>query len=108
MTPTEYENDDDVLPLAPGMVLTRGASAATLRSVYVCANAHPPRRVELRLVVSAGSVDEDEDERGLAHYCEHLAFQGTTKHGAASRVSVGVAVVVMVVVVVVVRSAFCA
>ena len=44
---------------------------------YVRPNARPPRRAELRLVVKAGSVLEDEDQRGLAHFVEHLQFEGT-------------------------------
>src|SRR5215470_2150520 len=35
---------------------------------YVRANAKPPRRAELRLVVKAGSVLEDDDQQGLAHF----------------------------------------
>jgi zinc protease len=34
-------------------------------------------RVSLRLLVRAGSVHEDEDERGYAHFVEHMAFRGT-------------------------------
>lgn len=41
-------------------------------------NAKPENRQELRLVVDAGSVLEDEDQRGLAHFLEHAAFNGTT------------------------------
>jgi zinc protease len=44
---------------------------------YVRPNAKPPRRAELRLVVKAGSVLEDDDQRGLAHYVEHMEFEGT-------------------------------
>jgi zinc protease len=44
---------------------------------YVRANARPPRRAELRLVVKAGSVLEDDDQRGLAHFVEHMQFEGT-------------------------------
>ncbi len=44
---------------------------------YVRANAKPPRRAELRLVVKAGSVLEDEDQQGLAHFVEHMEFEGT-------------------------------
>jgi len=45
---------------------------------YVRPNAKPARRVELRLVVKAGSVLEDEDQQGLAHFVEHMQFEGTT------------------------------
>src|SRR5262249_38201906 len=44
---------------------------------YVRGNAKPPKRAELRLVVRAGSVLEDDDQRGLAHYVEHMLFEGT-------------------------------
>jgi len=42
-------------------------------------NARPENRASLRLVVDAGSVLEDEDQRGLAHFVEHMAFNGTAR-----------------------------
>src|SRR6476620_968065 len=44
---------------------------------YVRANGKPARRAELRLVVKAGSVLEDDDQQGLAHFVEHMEFEGT-------------------------------
>jgi zinc protease len=44
---------------------------------YVRANAMPAGRAELRLVVNAGSILEDDDQRGMAHFLEHMAFNGT-------------------------------
>src|SRR4051812_184914 len=44
---------------------------------YVRKNGKPARQAELRLVVKAGSVLEDDDQRGLAHFIEHLQFEGT-------------------------------
>src|SRR3954466_4302957 len=44
---------------------------------YVRANHQPAARAELRLVVNAGSVLEDDDQRGLAHFVEHMSFNGT-------------------------------
>ncbi len=44
---------------------------------YVRRNSRPEGRAELRLVVNTGSVLEDEDQRGLAHFVEHMAFNGT-------------------------------
>lgn len=44
---------------------------------FIRPNHKPEGRVELRLVVNAGSVLEDEDQRGLAHFVEHMAFNGT-------------------------------
>ncbi|MBX6333024.1 MAG: insulinase family protein, partial [Gemmatimonadaceae bacterium] len=45
---------------------------------YIRANAAPARRAELRLAVNAGSVLEDDDQQGFAHFLEHMAFNGTT------------------------------
>lgn len=44
---------------------------------YVRPNGRPARQAELRLVVKAGSVLEDPDQRGLAHFVEHMQFEGT-------------------------------
>ncbi len=44
---------------------------------YVRANNEPQNRAELMLVVKAGSIDEDADQSGLAHFAEHMAFNGT-------------------------------
>lgn len=44
---------------------------------YIKANKKPENRAELRLVVKAGSTNEDEDQKGLAHFCEHMSFNGT-------------------------------
>ncbi|QJD98670.1 insulinase family protein [Massilia forsythiae] len=44
---------------------------------YIQRNRKPENRLELRLVVRAGSILEDEDQRGLAHVVEHLAFNGS-------------------------------
>ena len=44
---------------------------------YIRANKQPQDRAEIRLVVNAGSVLEDDDQRGLAHFVEHMAFNGT-------------------------------
>jgi zinc protease len=44
---------------------------------YIRENSQPENRAELRLVVNAGSVLEDDDQQGLAHFLEHMAFNGT-------------------------------
>ncbi len=44
---------------------------------YIRANSRPENRAELRLVVNAGSILEDDDQLGLAHFVEHMAFNGT-------------------------------
>ena len=44
---------------------------------YIKKNEKPKARAELRLVVNAGSVLEDDAQQGLAHFVEHMAFNGT-------------------------------
>ena len=44
---------------------------------YIRVNHRPEQRAELRLFVNAGSVLEDDDQQGLAHFVEHMAFNGT-------------------------------
>ncbi len=44
---------------------------------YIQKNQKPENRAELRLAVNAGSILEDEDQLGLAHFVEHMAFNGT-------------------------------
>ncbi len=43
---------------------------------YIKANKKPENRVEFRLAVNAGSNQEDDDQQGLAHFTEHMAFNG--------------------------------
>ena len=40
-------------------------------------NAEPPGRVSLRLHIAAGSLHEEEDQRGVAHFLEHMVFNGS-------------------------------
>ena len=46
---------------------------------YVLRNTEPANRIYLRLTVNAGSVLEDDDQKGIAHLIEHMAFNGTTQ-----------------------------
>ena len=46
---------------------------------YILENARPENRAFLTLAVNAGSVLETESERGLAHFAEHMAFNGTAR-----------------------------
>ncbi|MDR2070536.1 MAG: insulinase family protein [Treponema sp.] len=46
---------------------------------YILENARPENRAFLTLAVNAGSVLETEEERGLAHFTEHMAFNGTKR-----------------------------
>jgi zinc protease len=63
------------------LALDPAITAGTLSNglhYYVQAHAVPMHRAELRLVVDAGSALEDSTQRGLAHFVEHMAFNGTT------------------------------
>jgi zinc protease len=44
---------------------------------YIRVNKQPANRAELRLAVNAGSILEDDDQQGLAHFVEHMGFNGT-------------------------------
>ncbi len=62
------------LPIAPEVRKGRLDNGLTY---LVRANRRPEQRAELRLVVNVGSILEEEDQRGLAHFVEHMAFNGT-------------------------------
>ena len=46
---------------------------------YIRKNSLPEKRVEMRLAINAGSILENDDQQGLAHFTEHMAFNGS-KH----------------------------
>jgi zinc protease len=71
----------DVPALGTRLAVDPAVRADTLANglrYFLRQNANPAGIAELRLVVAAGSVHEDEDQRGLAHAVEHMAFRGTT------------------------------
>ena len=63
-------------PMPVDPEITMGKFPNGLR-YYIRSNKKPEKRAELRLVVKAGAVLEDDDQRGLAHFVEHMAFNGT-------------------------------
>src|SRR6266404_4328318 len=63
-------------PMPVDPQITIGKFANGMR-YYIRANPKPEKRAELRLVVNAGSVLEEDDQQGLAHLVEHMAFDGT-------------------------------
>jgi zinc protease len=63
-------------PLAFDPAVMQGTLSNGIK-YYVRENDKPDGRLELRLVVRAGSVLEDDDQQGLAHFLEHMAFNGT-------------------------------
>ncbi len=63
-------------PIPPDSSVAVGELDNGLR-YFVQENDQPENRAELRLVVDVGSIVEDEDQLGLAHFVEHMAFNGT-------------------------------
>jgi zinc protease len=51
---------------------------------FVLPHTSAKRDLSLRLLVHTGSLDERDDERGFAHFIEHMAFNGTRNHPAGS------------------------
>jgi zinc protease len=54
---------------------------------YIRKNARPEKRVMMQLAVKAGSVDEAEGQQGLAHFLEHMAFNGTKRFKAGELIA---------------------
>lgn len=68
-------NLDEPIPRDPSVRVGKLENGLTY---YIKRNTKPEKKVELRLVVNVGSVLEREDQLGLAHFLEHMAFNGTT------------------------------
>src|SRR6478752_2837608 len=66
----------DPLPVSSEIKIGKLSNCLTY---YIRKNGRPEKKVELRLVVKVGSIMEDDDQRGLAHFTEHMAFNGS-KH----------------------------
>lgn len=73
LTSTAQELSQEI-PLDPK---TRFGQLENGITYYIRHNAKPENRVELRLAVQAGSMQEDDDQLGLAHFTEHMLFNGT-------------------------------
>ena len=70
-----YQESD----LRPDPAARFGALPNGLRYV-IRPNAEPRQRASLRLLVQAGSLHEADDQQGLAHFLEHMAFNGSTHY----------------------------
>ena len=64
----------DLIPFDPAV---RTGTLPNGLTYFIRRNTLPARRVSLRLVVKAGSLDEADDQQGLAHFIEHMAFNGS-------------------------------
>lgn len=67
-------NPTDLIPTDPNVKTGKLSNGLTY---YIQNNPKPENKVELRLVINAGSILEDEDQLGLAHFMEHMCFNGT-------------------------------
>ena len=74
----------DVVPFDPAV--RTGTLDNGLR-YYVRENDRPADRLVLRLAVKAGSLDEADDQQGLAHFLEHMAFNGSANFKPGELVS---------------------
>ncbi len=64
----------DPMPVSPDIKIGKLSNGLTY---YIRKNGKPEHQVELRLVVNAGSILEDDDQQGLAHFTEHMGFNGS-------------------------------
>ena len=63
--------------IIPDPAVTFGRLANGMRYAML-KNATPPGQVSIRLVIGSGSMEERDDQQGLAHFLEHMAFKGST------------------------------
>ncbi|MEE4256365.1 MAG: insulinase family protein [Bacteroidales bacterium] len=67
-------NAEADVPLMPNAIYGKLDNGLTY---YILENEMPENRAEFYLVVNAGAILEDESQNGLAHFCEHMCFNGT-------------------------------
>ncbi len=77
-TPTPTPEPEVEAPLAFDPRVVRGTLSNGL-SYYIRHNEEPRDRAHIALAVKAGSVLETDDQQGLAHFLEHMAFNGTER-----------------------------
>jgi len=63
-------------PLVRNAAVT-GGTLSNGMNWLVMKNTEPENRIYLRLAVKAGAILEDDDQKGIAHLVEHMAFNGT-------------------------------
>ncbi|MEQ8554435.1 MAG: insulinase family protein [Cyclobacteriaceae bacterium] len=68
------QTNTETIPLNPNVRYGKFDNGLTY---YILKNTEPQDKVELRLVVNVGSVQEDDNQLGLAHFMEHMNFNGT-------------------------------
>lgn len=76
MLSAQQVNFDDPIPMDPDV---RKGKLKNGLTYYIKQNDKPDDKVDLRLVINAGSILETEKQRGLAHFMEHMCFNGTER-----------------------------
>ncbi|MEM1442112.1 MAG: pitrilysin family protein, partial [Verrucomicrobiota bacterium] len=82
-SPIPLPHEDSDIPADPAV--TWGVFENGLRYA-ILPNEEPPDRVSMRLFVDAGSLMEADNQQGLAHFIEHMAFNGTENFPAGEMV----------------------
>ena len=74
ITSAQITDPDKPIPPDPNIKIGKLDNGLTY---YIKQNKKPEQRMELRLAVNAGSICETDAQQGLAHFCEHMCFNGT-------------------------------
>ncbi len=78
------KNLTDKLPVDPKVKIGKLDNGLTY---YIRENSKPENRAEMQILIKAGSVHETDEQAGLAHFIEHMCFNGTENFPKDSLVS---------------------
>jgi zinc protease len=73
----QAQQTNEGVPMDPEVTVGKLPNGFTY---YIRKNTTPEKRAVMYLVNKAGSILETEEQRGLAHFLEHMAFNGTTHY----------------------------
>ena len=82
--PAQTVDKDLPIPADPDIRIGKLENGLTY---YIKLNKKPEKRAELRLAINAGSICETDGQQGLAHFCEHMCFNGTKNFPSNKMVS---------------------
>lgn len=67
-------NLEENLPVDPDVII---GTLDNGMKYYIRSNSEPKNRARFGIAMNVGSILEDDDQRGFAHFCEHMCFNGT-------------------------------
>lgn len=70
-------NAQQQIPVAPADSAVRVGKLANGLTYYIRHNEYPKNQVDFHIAQKVGAVQEEESQRGLAHFLEHMCFNGT-------------------------------